>query len=592
MPHKIEIHGVNKAILTVEVSTSAIMLVRGLEGPRRWLKDGGLSFIPSKSNIAHIQASLPKAVVTHLQPEIEAPARIKTGERPLFETKYAMFEYQKIGQNKMQAAPGLDFALFCEPGTGKTKMALDRAAILWCDEVIDWAIVVAPSGVHTQWVLGQIPEHLAMPHATVHWLTGKTNHKGAQSFKPEHLGIVVVNYAGLNTKNGRIFMANYLKENQRPFMLIMDESHYVKNTSAARWKNANALARDPNCVARLAMTGTPIAKNLLDEWAQLRILDEDILGIRFKSHFRNEYCIMGGFEGRQVVGHRNLEKFKEKTDPYVYRVKKEGLPSKIYKEWRFKMADKQLIDYGVMAKNLIAEIEEGVYLTVDNAMVATGKLQQISNGFMYYEEDGKQLVKSGFDSCTKNPRLLAMEEYIDAPEQHGERILIWCRYTQDQELIKLMLDMRADDPYVSLETGMSPGEREKVLHSWNHIPLEKGGPRFLVCKPSLGGTGLNLHEGGCARVLYYSNSENSIHRWQSEDRVHRVGIKRPVIYTDLVAMRSRDRAILANLREKKNLSDMRLDDLKEQLEAALDGSIDNYTSEFNQYLATKYRGSE
>ena len=121
MPPEIEIHGVNKAILMVDVSTSAIMLVRGLEGPRRWLKDGGLSFVPSKSNIAKIQASIPGTIVTHLQPEVVAPVRTKSGNRPLFETRYGMFEYQKIGQNKMAAAPGLNFALFCEPGTGENQ---------------------------------------------------------------------------------------------------------------------------------------------------------------------------------------------------------------------------------------------------------------------------------------------------------------------------------------------------------------------------------------------------------------------------------------------------------------------------------------
>ena len=151
--------------------------------------------------------------------------------------------------------------------------------------------------------------------------------------------------------------------------------------------------------------------------------------------------------------------------------------------------------------------------------------------------------------------------------------------------------MRQSEETAVLESGMSSSEREKVLHSWNHIPVEKGGPRFLVANPGTGGTGLNLHEGGCARVLYYSNSENSIQRWQSEDRVHRVGIQRPVIYTDLIAMGSRDRAILANLKQKKDLSDMRLNDIKEQLEMTVSGAIDQHTDEFQQYLATKYRGT-
>ena len=71
----------------------------------------------------------------------------------------------------------------------------------------------------------------------------------------------------------------------------------------------------------------------------------------------------------------------------------------------------------------------------------------------------------------------------------------------------------------------------------------------------------------CSTVIYYSNSFNAGERWQSEDRTHRHGTTKHVVYYDLIAKGrgSIDRRILGNLRNKKNLSDLTLDELKEML---------------------------
>ena len=89
-----------------------------------------------------------------------------------------------------------------------------------------------------------------------------------------------------------------------------------------------------------------------------------------------------------------------------------------------------------------------------------------------------------------------------------------------------------------------------------------GNKRFLVATPSSGGTGLNLQVCGCTTAIYYSNSFNSVQRWQSEDRIHRFGTKGTCTYFDLVADHSLDEEILYNLQSKKALSALTLDDLK------------------------------
>ncbi|MCI0551076.1 MAG: hypothetical protein L0287_08975, partial [Anaerolineae bacterium] len=93
-----------------------------------------------------------------------------------------------------------------------------------------------------------------------------------------------------------------------------------------------------------------------------------------------------------------------------------------------------------------------------------------------------------------------------------------------------------------------------------------GDARFFVSNPAAGGVGLNL-QGKCQNVIYYSNSFDALHRWQSEDRTHRMGTQGSVTYFDLVASRSIDRLILRNLRDKKSVSDLTLDDIRRALTA-------------------------
>ena len=50
--------------------------------------------------------------------------------------------------------------LFWEQGTGKTKPIIDTTAQLYRDSKIDALLVIAPNGVHANWVSDEIPTPL------------------------------------------------------------------------------------------------------------------------------------------------------------------------------------------------------------------------------------------------------------------------------------------------------------------------------------------------------------------------------------------------------------------------------------------------
>lgn len=54
----------------------------------------------------------------------------------------------------------VNWAFLMEMGTGKSKVCIDNAGILYEKEEIDTLVVVAPKGVYRNWANQEIPAHL------------------------------------------------------------------------------------------------------------------------------------------------------------------------------------------------------------------------------------------------------------------------------------------------------------------------------------------------------------------------------------------------------------------------------------------------
>jgi SNF2 family DNA or RNA helicase len=60
-------------------------------------------------------------------------------------------------------------------------------------------------------------------------------------------------------------------------------------------------------------------------------------------------------------------------------------------------------------------------------------------------------------------------------------------------------------------------------------------------------------------MIYYSNSFDAEHRWQSEDRAHRIGQTRSLTILDLYAPNTVDAKLFRMLRQRKSLATKVLD---------------------------------
>lgn len=534
-----------RAVLFRNTDMVLMNLLPRFEGRRTWLKGGGLSFAASRHNIELCHSAFPGLTIEDQREKEEAPST-----KSRYKPKVPDFDHQARAKEKARAKR--HFALFMIPGSGKSKVIIDRAGELWSAGKITAVLIVSKKGPHRQLVDFHIPANFNGEWDGRYWPVKQLPPAILYPTK-KRLAFFTINVDAIKTARGHTAARQFIIAHRGNVLMVMDESHLIKNARSKRWRAADDLGR--RCRFRMLSTGTPLAKDLTDEWAQLKWLDENILGIRYAVAFRAEYCVMGGFEFRQVIAHKNLERFKARIDPYSFRVSKEELklPPKLHDVWKFDLTPEQRNAFQSMKKELLAKIDSGEITSAANAAVASLRLQQIANGFIV--DDDKRIVHL-FPEPRDNPRIAAMLEYLEALEDR--KAIIWARFQEDIRIIEKVLG----DDCVSYYGETKAKDRQASLDAFL-----KGKARWFVSNPSVGGTGLDGLQSVCDAALYYSNSDNSIDRWQSEDRLHRIGTKGSVNYTDLIAIGSTDAKILRSLQRKEMLSELSLSDIRLWLES-------------------------
>lgn len=295
-------------------------------------------------------------------------------------------------------------------------------------------------------------------------------------------------------------------------MLVLDESTSFKNPSSQRFK---ALKKQ-RFERVLLLSGTPIANNLLDLWAQIFLLDRgqrlDTAITRYRQrHFKPLY-----------VG----------PIP-IYRDPLPGSKEAIID----KIKDITLVMQGtsqdVVKRNIYTQVDNGVYMRMRdefivnsviavNAAVLLGKLQQITSGFLYGTEHHTEY------------KLDALRAILENAQENGEQVLCFYRFEEDKRRL------------------LSVGGREineQSISDWN-----AGRCPLLIAHPASAGFGLNLQQGG--HIIVWYNLTWSYEQYeQANARLARQGQNHTVVVYHLLARGTVDEYMLNTLGEKKNVSD-------------------------------------
>lgn len=462
--------------------------------------------------------------------------------------KHKPFQHQLDCLLKSWSAPS--FALFCEMGTGKTKILIDNIAMLYDKGEINGALILAPKGVYRNWVK-ELSEHMPthVDYKTAVWSPNLTQLKVTelvQILKPgEHLKILLMNIEALSTDKGISMAEKFLAKN-RTFMAI-DESTAIKSYNSIRTKWAVKLGK--RAKYRRIATGSPVTNGPLDLFSQCEFLDPKLLGFFSFFTFKNYYCEMwkrprgDGKFFDEIIGFRHMGELAKDLSKFSYRVRKEDcldLPPKVYIKREVELTPEQKRAYDSMLKHNLAIID-GNLSSVTIALTQLMRLMQICSGHL--KMDDGQMSEFG----TRK-----LDELMQCIDETDGKVIIWAHFTHDILAICKELEKKYGKGSVAAYHGATSDDRRPEIVRDFQDP--NGKLRFFVGQQSTGGYGITLT--AASTVIYYSNNYALEQRLQSEDRAHRIGQNKSVTYVDIVTTGTVEEKVREALIEKLDIANI------------------------------------
>lgn len=177
---------------------------------------------------------------------------------------------------------GNRFALFFDPGTGKTRTAIE----LLKRALTKKAIIFAPLNVCRNWVnelklygVGDCPVYLVAGESRAKKLQTLENYKHDDS------GILICNTESLRSKE---YLG--LLQQSNAGLVIADESHQFKSPTSLQTKGLISLCDNARVKYLYLLTGTPAPQGEMDLWSTFYLLNvtKDSFYVWRKKHFMDK----------------------------------------------------------------------------------------------------------------------------------------------------------------------------------------------------------------------------------------------------------------------------------------------------------------
>lgn len=465
-----------------------------------------------------------------------------------------------------------NFALFMEQGTGKTWTSLADVERCFIGNKIDALLVWAPKGVHTNWVLREIPQHLGIPCVAYAWSgpvkTKKQKDGMARLYKTYDkpvLRVFTINFEAMLQENAREAVDEFI--NSFRVMAVVDESKKIGNPDTKRTKYIIKAGRA--ATARRILSGKPLTKAPMDLFSQFDFMKEGLLGTKSYRAFVAEYAVLvdmghprmkkmlermgpkGKFaqivetDDNGVKQYKNLDRLIGMLQPHMYRVRKSDcldLPPKVYEQRRFDLSDEAQAVYDRLQSELeyISKTEGPMSF---QAIAARTKMKQVTSGYVNVYGTPEYI------SNDKNERLATLMDIVDDIDD-SESIIIWAIFREEIRQIVEELSL-AGYSTVEYHGGVNPDEREQAIDDF-----QAGRARVFVCNKAAY-AGITLTRARYS--IYYSCDFDNDVRGQSEDRNHRIGTTGTVTYVDIIANNTIDEDVMKNLAMKDAIADYVID---------------------------------
>lgn len=407
-------------------------------------------------------------------------------------------------------------ALLMDMGTGKTLVAIAIAGARFLELEQLRVLVICPRAVKPVWPK-ELRKHAGYEYSVA--VDEIPEGEGAQFW--------VTNYDRVKRELRRMIK-------WKPHLIILDESHRIKNRKAARTKAVLSL-KSP---FKLIMSGSPIGKCITEIWSQYKFLNPSVFGSF--SEFKDNYLKMGGYMGYVVVGYKNQDEYADKLHSISFRVTKDeclDLPPLTYQRLYVESDRETRRIYKELELDFYTEVN-GDEVTVDREITKQMKLRQVTGG----------LVKNDDDTLSHVSRIKldALGEFLE--DRRDDKTVIYFSFTHEIELVKTLCK-KLKIKFISLQGSTPESDRSQFETRFQDDPSIE----VALIQIQTGAEGMTLTAANVS--LFYSPTFSFILYLQARDRINRIGQLRPMTIVFLIVEKTIDEWVVDVLECNRQLVD-------------------------------------
>jgi SWI/SNF-related matrix-associated actin-dependent regulator 1 of chromatin subfamily A len=466
----------------------------------------------------------------------------ESGDQDLFPHQRAGVEFLATARRALLAD---------EPGLGKTAQAIRSLKRLHDNgEDVFPALIICPNTLKKNW---QREFDKWWPGVNVTVIDGSATKRRAQF--DQQSDVIVINWESLRTHSklapyGAIALARCVdckghdtritparcEVHARELNLvdfkavIADEIHRSKDPKSKQSRALWAATGDADI--RFALTGTPIANNVIDLWPILHWLDPREWPSKTKWIDRMIDTMINAFGGMMVLGVKAHmeEEFYSAINPRMRRMLKSRvlpwLPEVITERRDVEMGAKQAKAYKQMLDHMIVLLETGDSVMATNPLTQTLRLLQFASSYaeVSVDEAGQEKITLSDPSCKVDALMDDMKN-----GDFGDDSVAVCAVSR--QLIEILSARMTKE---GIEHGLITGaqdadERQKAIDDF-----QSGKTKWILFTAQAGGVGVTLTT--ARRLVMLQRPWSLVDYKQALDRVHRIGseIHDSVIITDYV----------------------------------------------------------
>jgi SNF2 family DNA or RNA helicase len=356
----------------------------------------------------------------------------------------------------------------------------------------------------------------------------------------------------------------YILNVMQPDNLVIDEYHLFKTPNANRTKAALKLSKYIHEIKNgsvIAMSGTPVARDLRDTYAPSCMIDKKIFNYTY-TEFKRQFCIIsGGYQDgtdgfEKYHGEKNKDRFRSR---YLVRSQRvliqdcHDMPEKIETIKYIDMTPEQSKHHKDLKDKLTMELPKDKGILNVTSLTKLQKLVQITGGYVYDTEKDVLLLK-------KNPKLEELDNLLEQILSNPKNnVVLLTNYKPPMKIIREYLKTK---PWGFHElTTESSEDRSLAVWDFQHEP----NARIMFASPALC-PGNDMSKANY--VIFYDNTYEFVDRDQGESRIFtHTSIEHGTVVTiDLICRGSIDENIHKILMKKRDLNqEMTAEDLIEFL---------------------------